>query len=107
MSELEAIGRRTRPVLASNPSTLNFLKGVGLGGRQEQVGTCVCRIALIRELIKWGIAYGKYLEIGALSYKSNELGESRRQVERVVGAIDVAMTETCGHIDERGKVREE
>ena len=65
------------------------------------------RVALIRELVKWGIAYGKYLEIGALFYKSNELGESRRQVECVVGAIDIAMAETSGHIDERGEIREE
>lgn len=67
----------------------------------------MCRIALIRELVKWGIAYGKNLEIGALFYKLNELGESRRQVERIVGAINVAVTKTSGHIDERGKIREE
>lgn len=67
----------------------------------------MCGISLIRELVKWGIAYGEDLEIGALFYKSNELGESRRQVERVVGAIDIAMTETSGHIDERGEIREQ
>jgi hypothetical protein len=37
----------------------------------------MCGIAFVRELVQWGIAYGKDLEIGALLYKSNEFGESR------------------------------
>lgn len=62
----------------------------------------MCGIALIRELVKRSIAYGKDLEIGALFQKTNELGESRGQVECIVGAINVTMAEASGHIDERG-----
>ena len=47
------------------------------------------------------------MEVGTLFHKSNELGESRRQVEGVVCTINIAVAEAGGHIDEGGKIREQ
>ena len=67
----------------------------------------MCRVALIRELVEWSIAYGEDLEVGTLFHESNKLSESQRQVERIVCAIDITVAEAGGHIDEGGKIREQ